>query len=128
MYENILQEKLYWYQAFVERVVDGDTLELMLDVGLSVHVKERVRLFGVDTPEVYGVKKDSEEYAAGMKASARTKELVEGKSVWVSTVKDKKGKYGRYLAHVYVAVEGQEELLCLNQTLIDEGLAEAKTY
>jgi micrococcal nuclease len=118
-----LSDGLYWYLATCTRVVDGDTLDLMIDLGLSTHRKERVRLYGIDTPEVYGVKKESEEYARGKAASDRTKELVEGKTIWVRTIRDKKGKYGRYLAEVYI-----DEDNCLNDVLVKEGLAEKKDY
>ena len=117
------ETELYWYVAECVRVVDGDTVDLMFDLGMSTHRKERVRLYGVDTPEIYGVKKESEEYAKGMQASSRVRELIEGKRVWVRTVKDSKGKYGRYLAYIYF-----EENKCLNDLLVEEGLAEAKTY
>lgn len=119
--------ELYWYVATCTRVVDGDTLDLDFDLGMNVHVKERIRLFGVDTPEVYGVKKESEEYALGKKASNRVKELVEGKEVWVNTKKDKKGKYGRYLAIVFFEdEEGNNQ--SLSELLVKEGLAEVKEY
>jgi len=117
------ETELYWYVAECVRVVDGDTVDLMFDLGMNTHRKERVRLYGINTPEVYGVKKESEEYANGMKASVRVKELIEGKTLWVRTIKDSRGKYGRYLAIVYF-----EENKCLNDLLVEEGLAEAKDY
>ena len=120
-------ETLYWYLATCDRVVDGDTLDLTFDLGMHVHMKERVRVYGINTPEVYGVKKDSEEYERGCQASARVKELIEGKPIWVNTKKDKKGKYGRYLAVVFYDDEnGQPQSLA--QTLVAEGLAEVKEY
>ncbi len=57
----------YWAQ--VERVIDGDTLQLKVDLGFNVSVIETFRLLGVDTPEKYGVKKTSDEYARGVAAS-----------------------------------------------------------
>ena len=120
-------ETLYWYLATCDRVVDGDTLDLTLDLGMHVHIKERVRVYGINTPEVYGVKKDSEEYALGCKASERVKELLEGKTIWVNTKKDKKGKYGRYLAIVFFDDENGQPC-SLAETLVKEGLAEVKEY
>lgn len=94
----------YEYFAAVTRVVDGDTLELMVDLGFGTHRKDRFRLLDVDTPEVYGVKKDSEEYAKGKQCSEFVdnwlRELGNYKCR-VVTHKDKKGKYGRYLAEIY---------------------------
>jgi len=121
---------MYEYRAKCVRVVDGDTLDLDIDLGLNVHVMERVRLAGIDTPETYGVKKDSEEYAAGLRAKERVTELVMGiagvgvhepscrTELTVITQKDKAGKYGRYLVTI-ILPDGSY----LNQILLDEGLA-----
>ena len=114
---------MYQYAATCRRVVDGDTLDLELDLGMGVRVRERFRLFGIDTPETYGVKKGSDEYKAGMKA----KEFVEaavmgGKQLHIDTYKDRKGKYGRYLATIIVDGEN------LNQLLVDNGLARVQDY
>jgi len=123
---------LYNYNARVLRVVDGDTLDLMISLGLHVQVKERCRLLGVNTPETFGVKKGSVEYKAGMSAKAwlirqlsyeyadcvgsnMAEEAAAATAIGTAkfdldslpvvrivTTKDKKGKYGRYLATLYV--------------------------
>ncbi|KOH46823.1 thermonuclease family protein [Sunxiuqinia dokdonensis] len=128
---------MYQYQAEIQRVVDGDTYDIDIDLGLSVWVRnERVRLYGIDTPEVYGVKKDSDEYLLGVAASDFVKSLIrKGTLAVVETIKDSKGKYGRYLVVIYIRVP--EELLaghesiraigdfyCLNDLLVAKGLAE----
>ncbi len=94
---------LYTYSATIDRVIDGDTLDLTIDLGFSIKVRHRIRLLDVNTPEIYGVKKTSEEYAKGQKASNFVKDLVaqHGSQVTLQTVKDKQGKYGRYLGNVY---------------------------
>lgn len=120
-------EILYWYSAVCDRVVDGDTLDLTFDLGMRVHMKERVRVYGINTPEIYGVKKDSEEYERGCLASARVKELIEGKRIWVNTKKDKKGKYGRYLVIIFYEDDNGTSR-SLAQTLVAEGLAEVREY
>lgn len=127
---------MYQYQAEIQKVIDGDTYKIDIDLGLSVWMRgEHVRLFGVDTPEVYGVKKDSEEYQKGKAASDFVKSLIKkGTLAVIETIKDEKGKYGRYLAVVYVQVP--EEVLaghdniraignfyCMNDLLIAKGLA-----
>ena len=128
---------MYQYQVEIQRVVDGDTYDIDIDLGLSVWVRnERVRLYGVDTPEIYGVKKGSEEYLRGKASSDFAKSLIrKGTLAVVETIKDSKGKYGRYLAVLYIRVP--EELLaghdniraiadfyCLNDLLVAKGLAE----
>lgn len=114
---------MYEYEAICERVVDGDTVDLAIDLGLNVWVKERVRLHGIDTPETFGVKKGSAEYEAGKKATARVQELILNRMVRVETIKDRKGKYGRYIARIWL-LDGT----CLNSLLVSEGLAVEKEY
>lgn len=116
-----MSENLYTYRAIVTRVVDGDTLDLRVDLGMYIFHRVRVRLKGIDTPEVYGVKKESEEYNAGKLASARAKELVDGKSVIVKTEKDKTGKYGRYIADILFD-DDDGVTKSLSEVLIQEGL------
>jgi micrococcal nuclease len=108
----------YTYNAVVERVVDGDTLDLAVDLGFKVQVRERFRLFGIDTPEVFGKSKSPE----GEAASAYLKALLPvGTRVLVETVKGTE-KYGRWLAMVYLP----DSKTPVNTMLIDAG--HAKTY
>ena len=109
---------LYRYKALVKAVIDGDTLDLEIDLGMSVYVRERVRLAGIDTHEIFGVKVGSEEYKLGMKSKTRVEELLANKTVYIVTIKDKKEKYGRYLAKVYL-----EDGTCINDLLVSEGFA-----
>ncbi|RKD86496.1 thermonuclease family protein [Mangrovibacterium diazotrophicum] len=128
---------MYQYQAEIVKVVDGDTYEIDIDLGLSVWVRgERIRLYGVNTPEVYGVKHDSEEYLAGKAASDFVKSIMKkGTLAIVETLKDSKGKYGRYLAVMYVQIapevlDGYSNIrsigdyYCINDLLIAKELAE----
>lgn len=99
--------------ASVVRVVDGDTI----DVSYAGHTNSRVRLIGVDTPEVYG---KAEPY--GAEASAFTKErLKPGTSVTLEFDAGLTDKYGRLLAYVWLG----EELF--NETLVREGYAQLLT-
>lgn len=95
------------YRATVERVVDGDTLDLRIDLGFGVILtgdEARVRLKGLDTAEIFGVSKDSEEYEAGQTHREFVVDWV-GEAAdreWpflIRTAKDdERGKYGRWLA------------------------------
>ena len=85
--------------------MDGDSLEVRFDLGFGISFTEKLRLLRVNTPEVWGVKKESAEYARGKIASAFTIDWVaetESKVV-IKTKKDRKGGRGRYLAEVYAA-------------------------
>jgi micrococcal nuclease len=119
-----MQEPSYRYKATVVRVVDGDTMDLDVDLGFRVHARIRVRLAGIDTPEIHGVKHDSEEYQEGMKAKAFVESWVSsyGPDLIVVTSKGT-GKYGRWIANVF---DPNETNHSLNLALVAEGLA--KTY
>lgn len=122
-----MNDKLYWYRGKVLRVVDGDTLDVEFDLGMNTFVRERVRLFGLDTPEIFGMKKESEEFKRGMEAKAFVEERVMGKVIWVHTYKDKTGKYGRYLADIFFQDEDGKHVN-VGQLLLEDGLAEKAEY
>ena len=89
------------YKATVERVVDGDTIEFNVDLGFRIFSKVMVRLLVVNTPEVYGVKHDSDEYRRGRIASALTQAWIDEKGpTFLLTTEKGTGKYGRWLAIV----------------------------
>tara|TARA_Y100001938_G_C8093774_1_gene436813 strand:+ start:1157 stop:1519 length:363 start_codon:yes stop_codon:yes gene_type:complete len=115
-----MESKLYHYSAEVTRVVDGDTVDAFVDLGFDMHSKQRVRLYGINTPECRT--RDKEEKVAGFAAKARLKEMLrENKNKCViKTRLDKKGKFGRVLGVLYV---GKKDL---NKTLVSEG--HAKPY
>lgn len=120
-----LIEPAYTYRAHVTRVVDGDTVDLMVDLGFSTHVSTRVRLLGVNTPETYGVKKDSVEFQKGMQAKALTESLLTpvtlGETVIVQTELDRTEKYGRYLARIWTKQTTGGPWICVNDKLIEAG-------
>jgi micrococcal nuclease len=113
----------FWYGAKVLNVIDGDTIDLMIDLGFNVHHKIRVRLFGVNTPE--SRTKDLAEKAMGLKAKSFTKDWLDGHSwVYVNTIPDKNDKYGRVLAKIYSSEDIQApSTACLNTDIIQAGFA-----
>lgn len=115
---------LYQYKAKLLRVVDGDTVDALIDCGFSTFKKERIRLYGINTPECRT--RDKEEKVRGLAAKARLKELLkEGKNQFiVETRIDKKGKYGRLLGSLYKNEEAAENLHSYNDILVEEGHAE----
>ena len=108
------------YHAELERVVDGDTIDVTLDLGFNVKLhKQRCRLAGIDTPE--SRTRDLAEKALGKKASARLKELCtqhKGNLI-LRTSKEGKGKFGRILGSLYPS--GSD--VSLNDMLVSEGHA-----
>lgn len=96
-----MQHQQYIYNATVKNVVDGDTFDLEVDLGFSVKVKHRIRLHGIDAYETSlrgGTTED--EKRKGIEAKAFLIDRILNKKVIIETVKDKQGKYGRYLANV----------------------------
>ena len=93
---------MYEYGCQVTRVVDGDTIDVDLDLGFNIHHKCRVRLYGIDTPE--SRTRNLDEKARGKLASKfLEKSISEGKEVLIRTeLKDSKGKFGRVLGTVVV--------------------------
>tara|TARA_R110000851_G_scaffold105835_1_gene224517 strand:+ start:205 stop:573 length:369 start_codon:yes stop_codon:yes gene_type:complete len=114
------ENKLYHYSAAVTRVVDGDTVDVLVDLGFDIHTKQRVRLYGINTPETRT--RDKAEKVAGLKAKERLKCLLRDNKnrCVIETRLDKKGKYGRVLGVLYI------DKTNLNKTLVDEG--HAKRY
>jgi micrococcal nuclease len=112
---------MYEYKAKVTRVVDGDTVDALIDCGFSVFRKERIRLYGINAPE--SRTRDKEEKKRGLAAKARLKELIkEGKNqVIVRTEIDKKGKFGRLLGKLYN--DNVDQYKTYNEILVDEGHA-----
>tara|TARA_Y100000004_G_scaffold164979_1_gene195485 strand:+ start:603 stop:1034 length:432 start_codon:yes stop_codon:yes gene_type:complete len=92
---------MYEYKAKLARVVDGDTVDAVIDCGFNTFKKERVRLYGINTPECRT--RNKEEKAKGLAAKARLKELIkEGKNEFkIKTSIDKKGKFGRLLGELF---------------------------
>lgn len=84
------------YHGLVYRVVDGDTYDIILDLGFSISHKIRVRLKGVDTPEVYG-KEASEE---GRQASEYVKKILQDRNVFIRTYKNAPSSFNRWEADV----------------------------
>lgn len=93
---------MYEYSCTVERVVDGDTIDVVLDLGFDILYKSRVRLYGIDTPE--SRTRDLDEKARGKLAGAFLKNAIDnGTKVVIQTkLKDSRGKFGRVLGDVVV--------------------------
>ena len=93
---------MYEYRCKITRVVDGDTVDVDIDLGFGVWLhKERVRIYGIDTPE--SRTRDKEEKKYGLMAKEFVKQFVKGDSIKLTTQKyDAKGKFGRILGDIIV--------------------------
>jgi micrococcal nuclease len=125
---NDIEQHLYHYRAQVVSVYDGDTIRADLNLGLGIVKKNQpLRLFGINTPEVRGANK-----AAGYAARDYLRAMLRGRELVVETIRDKKGKYGRYLANLWVKGSGvwcPENVWCnANLHLVEAGHAEEAYY
>jgi len=114
---------MYVYKINVDRVIDGDTIDAIIDLGFDVKVKKRVRFMGINTPE--SRTRDLEEKARGLAAKDRVKALLEGCDN-IQLKSHGVGKFGRCLGEIFLdRVDGSEKITLesLNELLIKEGHA-----
>lgn len=124
--------RLYRYIAEVTQVYDGDSITVNVDLGFHTWIHgEKLRLYGINSPEVQSrgnLKVSDEEKVRGIIARDALREKILGKEVEICTIKyktsnkDKKGKYGRYLAEIFF--EGRN----INEWLVENDYAEFKEY
>ena len=113
----------YIYKAKLDRVVDGDTVDALIDVGFDIWIKKRIRYSGIDTWE--SRTRDLAEKAKGLEAKARNKELlmeVSSKSGYFRLKSHGVGKYGRVLGEIFIQ-DSNNNTICINNQLISEGHA-----
>jgi len=103
---------MYKYNAKVLRVIDGDTVDLEVDLGFKVSFKTRVRLAGIDTPEKW--------HPYGKVVTQFLKQEIEGKEIYLDVTE--KDKYGRYLAKIY---KNRSDTMSVNNLLINQNMAKA---
>jgi endonuclease YncB( thermonuclease family) len=116
------REEIFTYKAEIEKIVDGDTLIVLIDLGFDLFIQQKLRLRGIDCPEM-----DTDE-------GAQAKKFVEARLnkcdfIIVKTYKDSSDKYDRYLADIFYLKDEDdvnvvlEQGKFLNQELLDSGLA-----
>lgn len=118
-----MKHTLYTYKAIVTSVYDGDTCTVDIDLGLHTWVRgEKIRLSRINAPELR-----KKERAEGLKARDFLREQILGKEITIQTIKDKKGKYGRYLGEIWLKNEKGKEIN-INDLLVKKGFAVYKEY
>ena len=106
----------------IEKIYDGDTVKLWVDLGFNILQLMTFRLALINAPEVRG-----EERESGLKSRDWLREKmytaeITDTEITVKTFKDTKGKYGRYIAEIFI------DGISINKQLVAEGLAEYKAY
>jgi micrococcal nuclease len=118
---------MYEYNAIVDRIVDGDTIDCIIDLGFSTWKKVRVRMEGMNAPE--SRTRDKEEKERGLAAKGRLVEILEYNDNHCILRVSGLGKFGRALATVHVktlspiSTESGMTLINVNKQLIEEGHA-----
>lgn len=108
----------YNYNSQVVDVYDGDTITALCDLGFGIYTQQKFRLYGIDTPEIRG-----EERLEGLKVRGIVRDFILDKKVVIKTIKDKKGKYGRYLAIIFLDLDQDGKLDNLNEWLVENNYA-----
>jgi len=118
-----MEDKLYYYKANVTSVYDGDTCTVDIDLGMKSWIRgEKLRLYRINAPELRG-----DEREAGLVSRDFLRNQIDGKEIFISTSKDKKGKYGRYLAEIWLK-DDQGQWININDLMVQTGHAEYKEY
>lgn len=112
------QKNEYIYNAEIISVYDGDTVTAIVDLGFNVLTVQKLRLAEIDTPELRGSEREN-----GLIVRDVVRKIILNKEVLIQTIKDKKGKYGRYIAKIYIDIDGDGVLDYLNKWLLDNNLA-----
>ena len=116
------EDYLYHYKALITDAYDGDTVTAELELGLKAAIKgEKLRLHRINAPEMRG-----DEKIAGKASRDWLRGRILGKTVLVETIKDKRGKYGRYLAEIWLPENGG--YTNINDELVAQGYAVYKSY
>ena len=105
---------MYTYEAEVIRIIDGDTIEAIIDLGFKVFWKTKIRLAGIDAPEIDTVD--------GIVAYDALRFMIGSSKIKIVTQKDKQEKFGRYLATVY-PFAGNGDGISVNELMIKGGYA-----
>ena len=116
-----MEKQLYSYKALITAVYDGDTVTAEIDLGFKIIFTEKIRLLGINAPEVSGKEKPK-----GIRSRDALRELILNKEVFVKTEKDRKEKYGRYLGTLFVSKQNQ--LINVNEWLVKNSFAKEVKY
>ena len=101
----------------IVKIYDGDTITVNIDLGFNIVTKRTFRLWGIDTPEVRGEEREDGLVARDWLRQRLYLAYETDKTITIKTIKDKKGKYGRWLGIVYI------DDININEQLMFEGFA-----
>lgn len=115
---------MYEYNCKIRRVVDGDTVDVDIDLGFDIVLSnQRIRLYGIDTPE--SRTRDKEEKKAGYLAKEFLQNALGKNAILRTRLDDARGKYGRILGEFPVYDSKTDSTMTVNDIMIRERLAVA---
>ena len=118
-----MEINLYRYKAVVRSVYDGDTCTVDIDLGLGTWIHgEKLRLYRINAPELRGAERE-----AGLRSRDFLRSHIDGQEIYIQTIKDRKGKFGRYLAEIWLMGE-DGEFININDLLVEQGYSVYKEY
>ncbi len=118
-----MEKNLYFYRAIVQKVYDGDTCTVDIDLGLKTWIRgERIRLARIDAPELRG-----EEREEGLRSRDFLRALIDGREILIQTIKDRTGRYGRYIAEIWL-IEDDGTWINVNDVMVEKGFARYVKY
>jgi len=115
---------MYNYNAKCTRVVDGDTIDAIIDLGFGVHITKRIRLAGINAPE--SRTRNKVEKKLGLAAKERLIDILDGAANCFELESTELGKYGRVLGKLHIdKIAGKDVItkVCINDCLVREGHA-----
>ena len=122
--------KLYNYKAIVTDVYDGDSITINIDLGFGIELKkQKIRLHNLNAPEIRGENRE-----AGIVSRDALREKILNREIFIETIKDKKGKYGRWIGIIWLPFtritesEGESSLENINEWLINNNYADYRVY
>ena len=121
-WEKYMQEK-FCYPIKITKVYDGDTVTCDIDLGFKIKLyKQKIRLFGINTPEIRGASREE-----GLISKNKLKDMILDKNIKLYSIKDKKGKYGRWLG-ILCSENSENKIINCNKILLEEGFAKEALY
>jgi micrococcal nuclease len=124
-----MKKQKFVYEAKVLSVHDGDTISVEVDLGFQIKFTDKIRFYGINAPElkIKDTNNKMQINPEGMKTLAVVNDFIKaGDTIVIETIKDKKEKFGRYLANIYVTKN--DEQIFLNKYLLDNNLAVELKY
>ena len=112
---------MYEYKVLeIKKIYDGDTITVVIDLGFDTRRVESLRLAGIDAPEIRGEERAEGLIARDWLINRLYTALEIGRDIIIRTDKDSTGKYGRYIAEVFI------DEVSINEELVEKGLADLK--